>query len=220
MHMLKIDVVSDVICPWCYLGKRRLELALDQVRPEIEATLAWHPFQLDPTIPEEGVDSLERLTKKFGSLETVKGSQKQLTDLGAEIGLNYAFDKVRITPNTFDAHRLIHWAGEQDLAVQNGLVDLLFKAYFEDGLNLCKHDVLTALASQAGMDGPVVEHLLAGDADKSELQDEIASIGKMGVTGVPFFIINNSYAVTGAQPVDVLVNAFREIAALQSQNLN
>lgn len=217
MKKLKIDVVSDVICPWCYLGKRRLELALEQLEGQISADIAWHPFQLQPDVPAEGLDSFEHLAGKLGGPDAVRQAHQRLTALGAEIGLTYDFAKARILPNTFDAHRLIHWAGQEGLDVQNRLVDLLFKGNFEDGLDLGKKDVLVRLAREAGMDGEVVARLLESDADARETRDEIAGMQKMGVTGVPFFIFENSYAVSGAQAVDAFVSAMTEIVALKAK---
>lgn len=217
---LKIDIVSDVICPWCYLGKRRLELALESLSGEVEAIVAWHPFQLEPDAPAEGFDALERLASKFGSKDAVRGAWERLEALGREVGLSYDFQAAKVIPNTLDAHRLLHWAGQEDLGVQNRLSDLLFKANFEEGLDVGRKDVLVRLAAEAGMDGKLVATLLDGDADRDETRAEIANLSRMGVTGVPFFIIENSYAVSGAQPVEAFVNALREIAQMKRAKAN
>ena len=220
MQSLKIDIVSDVICPWCYLGKRRLELALEQLDGTIGAIVSWHPFQLEPEAPAEGFNAFDHLAAKFGSRDAVKAAWQRLTSLGAEVGLAYDFEATKVVPNTLDAHRLIHWAGQEGLDVQNRLVDLLFKANFEDGLDVGKPAVLVRMAREAGMDGAVVEKLLASDADRAETRQQIAGMSRMGVSGVPFFIFENSYAVSGAQPVEAFVQAMTEIAGMKAKAVN
>lgn len=220
MQTLKIDIVSDVICPWCYLGKRRLELALEQLEGQVSAIVAWHPFQLEPHAPKQGFNAFDHLASKFGSRDAVKTAWERLSALGAEVGLAYDFEKTKVIPNTFDAHRLIHWAGQEGLAIQNNLVDLLFKANFEDGLDVGNRDVLIRLATEAGMDANVVGKLLESDSDSDETRQEIAGMSKMGVSGVPFFIFENSYAVSGAQPVEAFVQALTEIAGMKAKSVN
>jgi predicted DsbA family dithiol-disulfide isomerase len=224
MEKLIIDVVSDVVCPWCYLGKARLEKALAEVEPQgIAADVTFRPFQLNPDFPPEGVDQRAHLAAKFGGEEALDRAHAQLAELGKEDGLDYHFDKIKIGPNTLDAHRLIHWAMQEGNDVHLRAVDLLFKANFEEGRNVGDPAVLLDIGQQAGLDRAVVERLLYSEADKDTIKQEIEQAQKMGVSGVPFIIIDQKYAVSGAQPAQVLANAFRQIAAEKERggaNLN
>ena len=210
---LTIDVVSDVMCPWCYIGKRRLEAALDEVGGEMDVEIRWRPYQLDSTLPKEGKDRQQYLEDKFGGAEGADKAYANVRAAGAEEDIPFAFDKIEVSANTLDAHRLIRWAGSLGLAAQNQMVDLLFKAYFEDGKNIGDDAVLIEAAEKVGLEKPVVERLLAGDADRDTVSSEIEQAQQMGVTGVPCFIIDMKYAVVGAQPAGALVEAMRKIAA-------
>lgn len=213
---LRIDVVSDVVCPWCYLGQKRLDKAVAAV-PEIDIEVNWRPFQLDSTIPDEGLDRQEYMQRKFGDLSRLDEIHARLDSLGAAEGIDFAFDAITVSPNTLDAHRVIRWAGSSGNAVQNKLVRALFSLYFERGENIGDHAVLAAAAGEAGMDRAVVESMLAAGADREAVAEEAATAARMGVTGVPCFLFEGKYAVMGAQEVASLVDAIRQIAAAKAR---
>ncbi len=208
---LTIDVVSDVMCPWCYIGKRRLEAALDDIRSEMDVEVRWRPYQLDPTLPKEGKDRQQYLEDKFGGAAGADQAYAAIRAAGVEEEIPFAFDKIKVSANTLDAHRLIRWAGSLGLTTQQQVVDLLFKAYFEDGKNIGNDAVLLEAAEQAGLEMPVIERLLAGDADRDTVSAEIDQARQMGVTGVPCFIIDMQYAVMGAQSAEALADAMRKV---------
>lgn len=212
---IDIDIISDVVCPWCYLGQRRLRLALEDVRDIIVADIAWKPYQLEPNAPPEGFDTHEYLAKKIGGTEAVKRSHEMLGKLAAEIDLPIALDKATVFPNTLDAHRLIRWAGIVGADLQDKVARALFEANFVDGENVGDHAVLARVAEECGMDRRTVEEKLGSDADRDLVIGEIRDAQRMGVTGVPCFIIDRQYAVTGAQSVEAFVNAFRQIAEMK-----
>jgi len=203
---LTIDVVSDVVCPWCYLGEKRLELALKEA-PQAVA-VRWRPYQLDPTIPDGGLDRAEYMARKFGASGRLQTVHDNLTRLGAEIGLPFAFDKIRRSPNTLDAHRLIRWANSA--GVQAKVVDRLFKAYFVEGRDVGDRGVLIDVAQECGLDAELVEKLLSEGADIDLVREEIAQAQAIGVSGVPFFIFAGRLGVPGAQDPSVLVNAMAQ----------
>ena len=213
MEHVVIDVVSDVVCPWCYLGKARLEQAVAEVSGEILVTVNWRPYQLNPDLPPEGTDHKAHLAAKLGGAQAVAQAHERLTQLGLQDGIAFDFDAVKISPNTLDAHRLLRWAANEGR--QNEVADALFRAYFEEGRNVGDRAVLQDIAARNGLDAAVIDVLLTSDADKDSIGEEIAMARDMGVSGVPCFIIDNKYAVMGAQPVDALVNAFREIAQMK-----
>jgi predicted DsbA family dithiol-disulfide isomerase len=217
MQRITIDLVSDVVCPWCYIGKARLELAIAEVQDEVSIDINWRPYQLNPEYPPEGVDHQIELAKKLGGKDNMDRAHAQLTEMGKEIGIHFDFDAIKIGPNTLNAHRLIHWAGVESREIQNLVVSALFKANFEQGRNIGDNAVLIDIAKDAGLDGAVIERLLATDSDKDMVLSEIAAAKDMGVDGVPFFILDQKYAISGAQPNDVLANAFREIAAEKAE---
>jgi len=208
---LTIDVVSDVMCPWCYIGKRRLEAALDEVRGEMDVEVRWRPYQLDPTLPKQGKDRQQYLEDKFGGAAGAEQAYAAIRAAGIDEDSPSAFDKIEVSANTLDAHRLIRWAGSLGLTTQQQVVDLLFKAYFEDGKNIGDDAVLMEIAEQAGLEMPVIERLLAGDADRDTVAAEIDQARQMGVTGVPCFIIDMQYAVVGAQSGEALADAMRKV---------
>ena len=217
MERVTIDLVSDVVCPWCYLGKARLELAIAEVQDEVGVDVNWRPYQLNPDIPPEGVDQKAYLEEKLGGAEAVARGHDMLTKLGSEVGIDYDFAAITIGPNTLDAHRLLHWALMEGREVQDRVATALFKSYFEQGLNVGDHAVLAEIAENCGMDRKLAENLLASDADKAAILGEIEAAQKMGVTGVPFFIIDGQYAISGAQTPDVLASALRDVAKLKAE---
>ena len=214
METIRIDIVSDVVCPWCYLGKARLDLAIAEVQDEVGVEVHWRPFQLNPDNPPEGVDHKAALAAKLGGQDKVDAAHGMLTGLGKEVGIDFDFDAVTIGPNTMDAHRLLLWAHAEDREMQNRMVLGFFKAYFEEGRNLADSAVLLDVAEAAGMDRVVAERLLASEADRDTIRAEIQSAQQMGVSGVPFFIFDQQYAVSGAQTPDVLAGALRDIARM------
>jgi predicted DsbA family dithiol-disulfide isomerase len=217
MERITIDVVSDVVCPWCYLGKARLELAIAEVQDEIGVDINWRPYRLNPDYPPEGVDQKKMLEQKLGGAERVAEAHKMLTSYGREVGIKFNFEAIKIGPNTLDAHRLIHWAGVEDRQKQEAVVSALFKANFEEGRNVGDHEVLLDIAEKSGLQRSVIAALLASDADSSVILSEIDAAQRMGVNGVPFFIFDQQYAVSGAQTPDVLAGALREIAAAKAE---
>ena len=206
---ITVDVISDVMCPWCYVGKRRLENALADVAG-IDVVVNWRPFQLDPTIPPEGKDRRAYFEEKFNDDDRVRDMHAQLTELGRAEGIAFDFKAIERSPNTLDAHRVVRWAGIEGEKMQDAVVERLFSMFFVEGADMTRHESLVAAAADAGMDAPVVEALLAGDADRAAVEEEIATAQKIGVTGVPCFIIDNRYAVLGAQESSVIADAIRQ----------
>ena len=217
MEAITIDVVSDVVCPWCYLGTRRLEKAIDGVKDELAVAVTFRPYQLNPDMPPEGVDHKKHLAEKLGGADAVDSAHERLAGLGREDGIDFDFPAVKISPNTLDAHRLLRWAMIEGPEVQTRVALALFKAYFEEGRNVGDRVVLLDIAESCGMDRSVVTALFSAGADVDSVKEEIGMARDMGVTGVPCFIIDNKYAVMGAQSTEVLANAFREIAAMKAQ---
>jgi len=213
---LTIDVVSDVVCPWCYLGQKRLDQAI-AAAPEVDVSVNWRPFQLDPTLPGEGLDRKAYMRAKFGDESRLREAHLRLEALGADVGIVFDFDAIEVSPNTLDAHRVVHWAGTQGRDVQNSLVRRLFQLYFEEGANIGDHGVLARASAESGLDAAVVERLLESDADREAVAAEAAMASRMGITGVPCFLFEGKYAVMGAQEVSTLVDAIREIAAAKAR---
>jgi predicted DsbA family dithiol-disulfide isomerase len=205
-EVLTIDIVSDVVCPWCYLGEKRLEVALAEAPQPV--ALRWRPYQLDPTIPAGGLDRAEYMAKKFGKSGRLQTVHDNLVRLGAEVGLPFAFDKIKRAPNTLDAHRLIRWANSA--GSQGKVVDRLFKAYFVEGRDIGDRGVLIDIAGECGLDPKLVETLLAEGADADLVRDEIAEAQAIGVSGVPFFIFAGRLGVPGAQEPSMLVRAMAQ----------
>ena len=211
-----IDVVSDAVCPWCFMGQKRLDRALAQV-PEVQAVINWRPFQLDPTIPAQGKDRREYMLAKFGSEERLREIHARIEPLGEAEGIHFDFDAITVSPNTLDAHRVIRWAGAAGNDIQNRLVRELFSLYFEQGADIGDRAVLVEAARKSGMDAPVVESLLATDVDRDTVSAEIATASRMGVTGVPCFLLEGKYAVMGAQDASTLADAIRQVAAAKAR---
>lgn len=212
---VRIDVISDVVCPWCFLGQRRLDRAI-ALADGIEVDVRWRPYQLDPTIPAEGLERKSYMLAKFGSADRLKQAHDNLVGAGAAEGIPFAFDAITVAPNTLDAHRVIRWAGSAGPEVQNRLARRLFELYFQEGRNVGDPAELIAAARDAGMDAAVVETLLPTDADRDAVTEEIATASRMGVRGVPCFIIENKYAVMGAQDAETLADAIRQVAELKA----
>jgi predicted DsbA family dithiol-disulfide isomerase len=199
-------VVSDVICPWCYIGKRRLEQALTALGPECAVTVTWHPFELNPEMPPEGIPRREYRTRKFGSWERSLELDQRVTQAAADACLSFALDRQERTPNTLDAHRLLSLAEQE--GVQDQVVERLFRAYFVEGIDVGSSERLAELAAEAGMDASLAARFLASADGTDQVRREEASYRSLGVDGVPFFIINNRYAISGAQQPEVFKEAF------------
>lgn len=206
--MIKLDILSDPICPWCYIGKAQLDRALE-ANPDHPFTIEWHPFQLNPDMPAEGMARQDYLEAKFGGPEGAERAYKPIRDQAAAVGLEIDWDAIARTPNTLNAHRLIHWAGIERR--QTFVVDRLFKAYFREGRDLGDPEVLADIADGAGMDASVVLRLLESDADLQDIRDRDAASREMGVTGVPTFVVNGQHAVPGAQPPELWSKVIAEI---------
>jgi predicted DsbA family dithiol-disulfide isomerase len=203
-----IDVVSDVICPWCFLGKRRLDAAL-AVLDDLDVFVRWRPFMLDPTIPPEGLDRQQYMLNKFGP-ERLKTIHDPLIEAGAELGVPYNFEAITRTPNTLDAHRLIRWS--HTVERQHEMAERLFMAYWSEGQDVSDHAVLAKCAGEAGINTEQIAGLLASDQDVEATKLEIQHASEIGVTGVPTFILAQSYALVGAQSPAVLADAISRVA--------
>jgi predicted DsbA family dithiol-disulfide isomerase len=204
------DVVSDVVCPWCYIGKRRLEAAV-RLNPGIKVDINWRPYFLNPWIPREGIDRKTYLETKFGSVERYAAIAKRVAAAAAEEGLVYASDKIARQPNTLDCHRIIRWAnGVTDPGrVKQRLMDL----YFAEGADLTDANVLVKAAADCGMDGNEVRRLLATDTDVELIEGEVEAAKEAGIDGVPCFIFGGSIVVSGAQSPEHLASAIERAAA-------
>lgn len=210
---MQLDIVSDTVCPWCYIGKKRLDQALALHGGE-GITLVWRPFQLDASIPEGGVDRKTYMEKKFGS-ERAKSVGNTIREFGEAVGIDFRFDKIERSPNTLDSHRLIRWAGTA--GCQNEMVDILFRRYFEDGDDIGSHDILIDAANEAGMDTDIVANLLMKDADKELIGQEDALARQMGIQGVPSFVVNSQWVMVGAQEPETLVKMFKKLLAKEAE---
>lgn len=199
---MQIDVISDTVCPWCFIGKRRLARAME-MRPEVEFEVLWRPYQLDPKVPREGVDRAAYMKAKFGEGPRVSAMGDALKAEGLREGISFAFDKIERRPNTLDSHRLIRWAGTAGL--QDTVVERLFAAYFLEGRDIGDPAVLEFLAADVGMDSIEVADLLSSDTDLAAVERETRLAGEMGITGVPTFIFANKYVLSGAREAEVLV---------------
>jgi predicted DsbA family dithiol-disulfide isomerase len=204
--MMRIDIYSDIVCPWCFVGKRRLERALTSVGGDI--CVAWRPFQLNPTMPLDGMDRTIYLKAKFGSLEAFGRMEEQLLAAGKDEQIPFAFEKVKRTPNTFAAHRLVWYAEQQGR--QDATVESLFRGYFTEGVDIGSMPVLTQLAGRAGLDVAVVEAFLRSEEGTTEVKAEEAVGRRLGISGVPYFVLNGKIAISGAQPPDIFVSAIRQ----------
>ena len=206
--MIRLDILSDPICPWCYLGKVRLDRALE-ARRDHPFAVEWHPFQLNPDMPPEGMDRRAYLEAKFGGKEGAVQAYLPLVEHAAASGVALNLDRIARTPNTLDAHRLIHWAGLEGR--QGAMVAALFRAYFREGRDIGDAGVLAALAGEAGLDPAVVARLLAGDADRALVAERDAHARARGVSAVPTFILADTYVISGAQTPETWVRIIDEL---------
>jgi predicted DsbA family dithiol-disulfide isomerase len=207
---ISIDVVSDVVCPWCFIGKRRLEKAI-ALTPEIPVEVRYHPYFLNDWIPREGMQRADYLTKKFGSPEAYRGIAGRVAEAAASEGLTYAIDKIARQPNTLESHRLIRWAEEKGAApaMKQRLMDL----YFTEGADLTDPEVLLNAAADVGLDANDIRARLLSDADVEEITLAADTAKNAGISGVPTFIIGGRYAVSGAQAPETLAQVIRQAAS-------
>ncbi|MBA86046.1 DsbA family oxidoreductase [Thalassobius sp. S69A] len=208
--MVKLDILSDPICPWCYIGKTNLDRALEQ-RPDHPFVIEWHPFQLNPDMPREGMDRRTYLEAKFGGKDGAVQAYAPVVEHAKTAGLDINFEAMQRTPNTLDAHRLILWAGIEGR--QTAVISSLFKAYFVEGLDIGDRDILADIADGCGMDASVILRLLATQEDEQAIRDKDTAAREMGVNSVPTFIVASQHAVPGAQPTDLWLRVMDDIIA-------
>lgn len=205
---IKIDIVSDVACPWCYVGKRRLESALAEWKGA-PVKVEWHPFQLDPTIPAEGLSRKEYLINKFGSMDRIQPMIDNLESTGKELGIEFNFGEQALSVNTLPLHQLLHVAGEEGFKDQ--LKERFLKAYFEETLRLNDINVLVEIMNEFGWAKDKVEQIIVDQVIAQQVKDQIAYYQQRGVKGVPFFVINNKYGISGAQPKEAFLQALASV---------
>lgn len=206
--MIRLDIISDVVCPWCYLGKAYLDRALE-ARPDHPFAIEWHPFQLNPEMPAEGMDRRAYLEAKFGSKDNVMRLHLPIVEHARKAGVALNLDRIQRAPNSLDAHRLIHWAGLEGR--QTSMVSALFRGYWAEGRDIGDREVLAAIAGEVGLDRAMMARLLAGDADRDQIRARDAHARSRGVNAVPTFIIADRHAVQGAQPAENWLNIIDEL---------
>lgn len=210
-QVLTIEVYSDVICPWCYVGKRRLERALKQWNGAVPVKLSWRPFQLNPTMPRDGMDRRQYLDAKFGSPGAAQAIYGQVARAGAEEGIPFAFEGIARTPNTFSAHRLIWLAGRH--GKQDEMVEVLFRSYFLEGGDIGNPEILSQAAGHAGLGPTEVETFLVSNEGIEAVKAEEATGRRLGIHAVPYFVLNGTAALSGAQPPEQFIAALKQIEA-------
>jgi len=203
--MIYVDIVSDTICPWCYIGKRRFERAL-ALSGRNDVAISWRPFQLNPDMPPEGMTRDDYVRAKFGGGDRPRQIYQAIAESGREAGIEFQFSRIRRTPNTVLSHRLIHWSAKQER--QEEVVGELFRAYFEDGLDIGNLEVLTDCARRAGLVQELAHKYLQSDEGRQEVVASDVYARRLGINGVPCFIVNRKYAVSGAQPPSAFVEVF------------
>ncbi|UBM57304.1 DsbA family oxidoreductase [Marinilongibacter aquaticus] len=205
---ITIDVVSDVACPWCFVGKKNLEKAIS-ANTDTDFQVNWHPFQLDPTLPESGQDRDEYMANKFGSVERFEMMTENLVEKGNGAGIQFDFGAMKTIPNTLKMHKLLHEASKAGFATE--LKEALFEAYFEKGLDMSNPETLVEIMTQFGWEKAQTESVLDNQEITYWVSQEMRNYQNMGVRAVPFFIINNKYGLSGAQPAEVFAQAFSQI---------
>ncbi|MGP6088355.1 DsbA family oxidoreductase [Antarctobacter jejuensis] len=206
--MIQLDIFSDPICPWCYIGKSYLDRALE-ANPDHPFNIRWLPFMLNPEMPAEGMDRRAYLEGKFGGKAGAVQAYLPVEEHAKKAGLDMRLDQIKRTPSTIDAHRLIHWAGIE--GQQTPVVSGLFRAYFTEGRDIGDHEVLADVADMSGMDASVVLRLLSSDEDRREIVERDAAGRGMGITSVPTFIVAGKHAVPGAQPPELWTRVIEEL---------
>ena len=211
---LRIDFVSDVVCPWCAVGLMSLEQALERTRGEVEAEIHFQPFELNPQLGPEGEDAVEHLQRKYGMpAEQLAANQEAIRSRGAELGFSFDMERRRHIYNTFDAHRLLHWAETREEGKQRALKHALLRAYFSEGRNVSDHDTLVEIAAGVGLPADRARQLLASDEYAGEVRITEQYFQQAGIHAVPAVILERKHLVSGGQPVDVFEQALRQVAA-------
>jgi len=209
MSKLKIEIYSDLICPWCYIGKRRMQAGLKLFGSEFSPEIIWRPFQLNPGMPSEGMDRKTYRSRKFGSWERSQAMDNNVASIGRSLGIEFHYDRVLVTPNTMAGHRMLWWAEQRKR--QHHLAEALFHAYFTEGRDIGRHDVLAKVASEVGLPEDEARAFLDGDGGRKEVALEEMAGRSLGLDGVPFFVVNGRPAFSGAQNPQTFVEAFRYV---------
>lgn len=213
--MIRLDIISDVACPWCYIGKAYLDRAL-AARPDHDFAIEWHPYQLNPELPPEGMDRDAYMTAKFGSRENVIRMHEPLLAHAEKAGVTFNLPAIKRSPNTLNAHRLIHWAGIEQK--QTAMTSALLRAYWRDGRDIGDTTTLADIAADHGLDRVVTLRLLESDADKDEIKARIAHSRDRGINSVPTFIIADHHALQGAQPAEMWLKIIDELSDNMKEN--
>ncbi|MGH7003778.1 MAG: DsbA family oxidoreductase [Alphaproteobacteria bacterium] len=206
---INIDIVSDAVCPWCFIGKRRIEAALAQAPGDTRYFIGWRPFQLNPDMPPEGMDRKAYLAAKFGGDTRADRMYQSVREAGATVGIDFNFEAMKRTPNTINAHRVIGVSGRAGL--QDPVVEGLFRAYFLEGRDIGDAGVLIEIGAAAGLDPKMLRAYLAGNEDVDRVRNEDMTARRMGIQGVPCFVFNRKYAVSGAQEPEVLLQVIERV---------
>ncbi len=206
---IKVDVISDVACPWCYVGKRRLESALEQWKGA-PVEVKWHPFQLDPSMRGEGMNRDTYLTNKFGSIDRVQEMTDRLTEVGKTVGIDFDFGENWLAVNTLHLHQLLHVAREEGFGIE--MKERFLSAYFVETKHLNKPETLYSIANDFGWDSEKVDAIINDETIAAKVKAEIVHYQQRGVSGVPFFVINDQYGISGAQPVETFLQAFQTVS--------
>jgi predicted DsbA family dithiol-disulfide isomerase len=207
MNTITIEIYSDLICPWCYIGKRRMQAGLQLLGTEISPKIVWRPFQLNPEMPLGGMNRKAYRTKKFGSWERSMAMDAELAATGKSLGIEFNYDRVLVTPNTMAGHRLLWWAEQRES--QDHLAEALFHAYFTDGRDVGRHSVLCEIAAEVGLPPAEASSFLESEGGKKEVEKQALEGLKLGLQGVPFFVVNGLPAVSGAQRPQTFLEAFQ-----------
>ena len=216
MDKLKIDIVSDVVCPWCVIGFINFQKAMTQLREQVEFDISWKPYELHPEIPQNGYDKKLYLEQKFGDLSGRPSPYKQIEEIGNSLGFEFNFSKTERIPNTFNAHRLLWKAKKEDL--QTELSEALFKAYFTDGRDVGSIEVLCDIASEAGMEKEEIKEFLNSKEGGQETADEEMSFIEKSIGAVPTYFINNQYIIQGGQEPETFVSFLNKILVKEKEN--
>jgi predicted DsbA family dithiol-disulfide isomerase len=216
MRSLNIEIYSDLICPWCLIGRRRLEAGIKLLSASEPPSILWRAFELNPEMPKAGLERKAYRSAKFGSWERSQSMDREVAATGKTLGLQFNYDRVLVTPNTFAGHRLLWWA--KDKGLQDMLADALFRAYFTEGLDIGKNEVLAKVAADAGLSEEDARRFLESGQGRHEVLEEEREGLRRGLNGVPFFVINGIPAFSGAQRPDTFVTTFRQVLGAQARN--
>ena len=215
--MNSIAIYSDLICPWCYIGKRRMQAGLHLLGKEVVAKTVWRPFHLNPDMPIEGMNRRTYRTRKFGSWERSLAKDAEVAAIGKSLGIEFNYGKVLMTPNTLAGHRLLWWAEQRD--DQDNLAEALFRAYFTEGRDVGRHDVLAEIAGEVGLPQAEAMEFLESEVGKKEVEGEALKGFKLGLQGVPFFVVNDVPAISGAQLPQTFVEVFQQALGERSTSM-